>query len=304
MTLMDLKNFITSKKIPSTFMVFVSKDCPFLVNQYINTISKLANSINKISSIYEPKQSSIILLTKQVDTINILNVETFDEYSEDYSQFENTIVVCKQVSKDIAENVEKYIINFPKLEEWQIYDYAKLLCPAIDDEELLWLIKVTDNNIDRIVNELDKVALFSKNEQKEVFTAIRFDPQTNLYKADLFKFVNALVDGDLLSLYDFVIHQDTIDFEPVVLANRALTSLKNIIIITQNPILSPEDCGVSAAQHRTLKYKYRNLNVDLAKQKLKFLSELDLKLKTSMLDLDKRTFINYLIANLSYKITF
>ena len=169
MNLIDLKNFITDKIVPSDFMIFVSKDCPFLATQYVKALGELtAGGINKINSIYEPQQSSIMLLTASVETLNVLTVETFDERSEDYTQFENTIVVCEQVSKDIAKNVEDYIIKFPKLEEWQIFDYAKTLCPAIDDEDLLWLVKAADNSIERVINELEKVSLFSKNEQKEI----------------------------------------------------------------------------------------------------------------------------------------
>ncbi len=304
MTLIDLKNFITNKIVPSDFMIFVSKDCPFLANQYIKALGDLsAGGINKINSIYEPQQSSIMLLTTPTEALNILTTETFDERSEDYSQFENTIVVCEQVSKDIAKNVEKYIIKFPKLEEWQIYDYAKTLCSAIDDEDLLWLVKASDDSIERVINELEKVALFGKNEQKEVFAAIRFDPQTDLYKADLFTIVNALVEGDMPVLNDFIKHDGYEIHEPVVLVNRALTSLKNIILVSQNANLKAEDCGISAGQFKFIKYKYRSLNIEAVKQKIKFLSNFDLLLKTSQLDLDKRDMMNYLVSRLCFKIT-
>ena len=111
MTLIDLKNFITNNIMPSDFMIFVNKDCPFLANQYIKALGELSPSgIRKINSIYEPQQSSIMLLTTPTDALNVMTVETFDERSEDYSQFENTIVVCEQISKDIAKNVEKLLL--------------------------------------------------------------------------------------------------------------------------------------------------------------------------------------------------
>ena len=217
MTLIDLKNFITNKTVPADFMIFISKDCPFLANQYVKTIGELSvGGINKINSIYEPLQSSIMLLAAPVGAVNVVVVDTFDERSDDYSQFENTIVVCEQVSKDIAKNVENYIIKFPKLTDWQIFDYAKTICPNIDDEDLTWLVKASDNSIERIINELDKIGLFSQNEQKEIFSAIRFDPQSDLYKADLFDIVNALVNGDQAVLFDFVKHNGYEIHEPVV----------------------------------------------------------------------------------------
>ena len=304
MTLIDLKNFINNKIVPSDFMIFVNKECPFLANQYVKALGELSiGGINKINSIYEPQQSSIMLLATPTEALNVLITDTFDERSEDYTQFENTIVVCEQISKDIAKNVEKHVIKFPKLTEWQIFDYAKTICPNIEADDLLWLVKATDNDIDRVINELDKVALFNKNEQKEVFAALRFDQQSDLYKADLFDIVNALVLGDQAVLFDFVKHNGWDIHEPVVLVNRALSSLKNIILITRNPQLSATDLGVSPGQYNFIKSRYRSLNVEAVKYKIKFLSNFDLLLKTSQLELDKRDMLSYLISNLNFRIT-
>jgi hypothetical protein len=304
MTLIELKNYITNNIVPSGFMIFVSKDNRFLASQYVKALGDIAiGGISKISSIYEPQQSALTLLTATEGVLNVLFTDTFDERSEDYNQFENTIVVCEQIAKDIAKNVENYIIKFPKLEEWQVYDYAKTLCPGIDEADLLWLVQVSDSNIERVCNELDKVTLFNKTEQNEVFSAIRFDPQTDLYKVDLFTIVNALVEGNLPVLLDFIRHKGYEVYEPVVLANRALTSLKNIILLSQNQNLKAEDCGVSAGQFKFIKHKYRSLNVEAVKQKIKFLTNFDLMLKTSQLEIAKRDMLNYLISNLYYRIT-
>ena len=304
MTLKELKDCITNNVAPSDFMIFVRKENNFLATQYIQALGKIAEGgITKITSIYEPQQSSLVLLTAPSDALNVLTVETFDERAEDYSQFENTIVVCEQISKDIAKSVEKYVIKFPKLTDWQICDYAKTICPDIEESELMWLIQTSDNSIERVCNELDKVALFNKNEQKEIFAAIRFDPQIDLYKMELFTIVNALVEGNLLTLYDFICHNGYEIYEPVVLVNRAFNSLKNIILISQNLNLKAEDCGVSPGQFNFIKRNYQNLNIDAARRKLKFLTSFDLMLKTSQLELNKRDMMNYIISNMSYKIT-
>ena len=304
MTLIELKNSITSGIVPSEFLILVNKDNKFLAKQYVEALGDLApGGINKISSIYEPFQSSLALLTAPEGCINVLTVDTFDERAEDYSQFENTIVVCEQIDKTIDKAVEDYTIKLPKFEEWQIFDYAKTLCPSLEEEELTWLVQAADKSIERVINELDKVKLFDKNNQKQIFSAIRFDPQTDLYKVDLFTVVNALVDGDLTVLYEFLKRKNYELLDPIMLSNRVLTSLKNIILVTQNPGLTAEDCGVSPAQYRALKYKYRSLNINAVKQKIKFLTNIDLALKSSQLEMSKEDMLNYLVANMYYKIT-
>lgn len=306
MTLIELKKFIINKTAPSNFMIFVAKDCPFLAAQYVKAIGDISDGgVRKITSIYEPTRSSIALLTAAEDvvTLNVLQTDSFDERADDYEQFEHTIVVCDQIDKSIAKAVEPYVVKFPKLEEWQILDYAKSLCKHVDESDLLWLVQASDNSIERVVNELEKVMIFPQQDQKAVFASIRFDPQTDLFKHDLFTIVNALVEGDLSVLYDFVRHNGYEEIEPVMLANRAFSSLKNIILVSQNPGITAEACGVSAGQFRFLKYKYHSLNVAAIKQKLKFLTNFDLALKTSRLEMSKRDMTNYLISNLCYKIT-
>ena len=281
-------------------MILVNKDSQFLAKQYLKALGEIApGGINKITSIYDPYQSSLTLLTAPDECLNVLITETFDERAEDYNQFEKTIVICEQVDKSIAKVVEDFTIKLPKLEEWQIFDYAKTICPSIDEEDLTWLIKATNNDIYRVINELDKVALFRKEEQKAIFSSIRFDPQTDLHKADLFTIVNALVDGNKPVLFNFLKLSQYDEIDPVVLANRVFNSLKNILLVTQLPA---EELGMSSKQHYTLRNKYSYLNINAVKQKIKFLTNFDLALKTSRLEMSKRDMLNYLINNLSYKI--
>jgi DNA polymerase III delta subunit len=232
-----------------------------------------------------------------------MTVDTFYERAENYSQFENTIVICDQVDKSIATVVADFIIKFPKLEEWQIFDYAKMLCPHVDNEDLLWLVKATDNNIERVSNELEKVALFTGNDQKAIFSAIRFDAQTDLYKADSLKLTDALAKGDAKVLFDFLKHSSVVDIDPVALANGTLTKLKDIILVSQNLDLTAEDCGISTKYFNYIRRNYYNLNINVVKHKIKFLANFDLALKTSKLDMSKHDMLNYLINNLMYKIT-
>lgn len=304
MTLVELKKFITSGIVPHDFLILVDKDNKFLARQYVKAIGDLATGgINKISSIYEPFQSSLTLLTASEGCINVLYTDTFDERAEDYSQFENTIVICEQIDKTIGKVVEGFTIKLPKLEEWQILDYAKTLCPAVDEEDLLWLIKASNSNIERVITELDKVKLFDKNEQKQIFSSIRFDPNTDLNEAAFLSVSNALTYGDLPALFSLMRSSGFYELDAVGLANNILTSLKNIIIISQNPLLSAKECGVSDKQWGYIRRNYNNLNINAVKQKIKFLTNIDLALKSSKLEMSKEAIMNYLVANLYYKIT-
>lgn len=305
MKLHELKQFITDKMLPSDFIIFVAKECPFLARQYVQAMSELANgNVRKIKSIYEPQQSSMLLLTDTEDIcLNILYTATFAERAESYEQFDYTIVVCDQIDKSITEQVKNYVIQLPKLETWQILDYAKSMCPTIDEQELTWLITCAKNEVERVVNELDKLCLFPKEQHQQLFYALRADPNTDLYTVDLFKVIDAIIDGDRPALLNFLRFGGADAIEPVALANRVVTKLKNILLITQNPSITADDCGISYKYFNRIRYEYRNINIDAARKKLAFLVNIDLALKTSKLDLDKYDMLSYLITHTAYKIT-
>ena len=304
MTLMQLKEFIINKTIPSDFMIFSCKDNHFLAQQYLNEISnQKVGNINKIQSIFEPQQNSLFLLTDQEEALNVLITEVFEERAEDYSQFTDTIVICDKVEKTIEPLVKDYIIEMPKFQAWQIEDYAKTLCPEVEEADLKWLVEASNEDIYRVLNELDKVQIFNKEDRRRVFSEIRYDPQSDLYNLDLFKVTNAFVDGDMQVLFDFLRHKDFTTLEPIMLSNRILTSLKNILLVTQNLNATATELGVSDKQLWKLRSKYKTVNIDAIKYKIKFLTNIDLALKSSELEMSKQNLMNYLVANLAFKIT-
>lgn len=304
MTLMQLKEFITNKTIPNDFMIFSCKDNHFLAQQYLNEISgQKTGKINKISSIFEPQQNSLFLLTDQEGALNVLITEVFDERAEDYSQFTDTIVICDKIDKTIENQVANYVIEMPKFQTWQIEDYAKTICPEIEEADLKWLVGAANSDIYRVLNELDKIRIFNKEARKEVFSNVRYDKNSDLYTLDLFAIVNAIVDGDNRALYEFLSHKDFNTLEPIVLSNRVLSSLKNILLVSTNMTATAEELGISQAQLNFIKRKYGGrLQVDLIRRKIAFLTNIDLKLKTSQLELSKEAMLSYIIANTCFRI--
>lgn len=302
MTLAELKKYITDKSIPSDFLIIVTKDNKFLARQYLDALKKVASVVNNITSIYEPQQSSMIRLVTDDSCLNLLNVEEFAECAEDYSQFKNTVVFCEQIDKTIEAAVASFVIKLPVLKDWQVLDYAKTVCCYTDEAELKTLITAVGGDTERLYNELSKAAVFEGEQQKAVISQLINELVYELYNPELFSIVNALVDCDMPVLYDFMYHRYA-GLDPVVLANRTFNSLKNIILISQNPQLTHEDLNISAGQVKFIRYKYRSLNMFAAQKKLKFLVNFDLDLKTSKLDLAKEDMLSYLISNLAYKIT-
>jgi DNA polymerase III delta subunit len=304
MTLKHLKELILNNTPPTDFLVFVCKDNKFLARQYVTELARALNAEEvKITSIYEPLQSSAFLLTQQAnDTLNVLTVETFDERAEDYTQFENTIVICDSIEKSLVSALDEYIVEMPKFAAWQLFDFVKTQVNFLEDYEINWLLEGANNDIYRIINELDKVKLFSPEEQRQVFQDIRFEPNSDLFKIDFYTFVNALVVGDCEVIKNYLAHGAASKLDPIGVANQVTNSLKNILLATQNPTATAADLGMSSKQHRALNSIYKTVWVEAVKSKLKFLTRLDVRLKSSELDMSKEDMLTYIVANLAYRI--
>ena len=101
---MDLPTFkanILKGQAPTQLVVLLCAENFFIADQYINTLcTKTGKEKNIINSIVE-QNSAMSLVLDYADTINVLKTETFDELAEDYSVFENTIIVCNKIDKKI-----------------------------------------------------------------------------------------------------------------------------------------------------------------------------------------------------------
>ena len=298
MTLNELKEQILNGAVDNDFKIFVYDDNTFLVKQYIEEICQLQNRLkNKINSIYETESSALSLVMNFDNYLNIIETDTFEERSEDYSQFENIIVVCKKVDKKLETVLSNYIVEFPKLEDWQIKAYMQTLCPAISPDEIDWLYTASKGDIYKILNEIDKILLFDKSEQHDILNAMRYDKNTDLYQIEIFDIADAIVKQDKLVLLDFLKHEQNFNFDPIAISNLILNTLKKIALIKLNSGATATDIGVSAKQYNAFKkYLFNNVSSERLFNMLEFISGIDIQLKSSLLSLSKDKLLDYIIC--------
>lgn len=300
MTLMELKKRLTDNIPVEDFIIFVTpkNGDTFLANAYIEELCRVKNcNTIPVESIYEPITSATSLILDFENNYSLLRTEEFTESSEDYSSFRNTIVVCDKIDKDIEKVAKEFIINLPTLQDWHITDFIKQQCPALDEYEAKWLCDAAGQNIYRVIQELDKINIFPVEQQREIFNDIRFDPASDLYAFRIFDISNALVHGNLVPLREYLLHGKFLDFDPIAITNLALAEVKKALLIIHSKV-SPTSIGLTDAQGRGVAYGSRDITLDKAKRMIEFLSNIDLRLKSSELDMSRERLIDYLISHL------
>lgn len=299
MKLEELKKCIDAGVAPHELIIFIRDPENFLTKQYIQAICDANNLIRQNVNSLTEEDTAIGFVMDYSDTLKILDVEVFDEYLDDYSEITDTVVVCDKVDKKIKSKVDDYIIELPRLLEWQIKDYMKVLAPHMDKYDIDWLYTAAQGNIHRILNELDKINSFPPVEQKLAIEALKYEPGSDLFYINTFKVTDAILKGDKATLLELLLHRDSADVEFMGIVNNLLTKAKQILLaVYQRQGLTAADIGCSDKQLNFFIREYAHYPQGYLQYLISFLSEIDLKLKSGLLDMSKNAKLDYLITHL------
>ena len=208
MTLAELKESLLDldSKVDTDFIIWLCPEDTFLADKYLEQLcARVCLSKNIISSLSDLDNSSFNLVFCPEVRLNILRTDVFDELAKDYYSYENTIVICKKIEKKILPACKKFIIEFPKLQEWQVKAYIKARCPKLSETEIDWLYLACNKDIYKIDNECSKLELFAPEKQKSILIELKDNKGSDLYHAETYAISDAITDYNLIP--SFFIYQ-------------------------------------------------------------------------------------------------
>lgn len=296
MTCEELKNKVVNKTVDDSLLICVYKDNPFVVNQYINQISK-DKHLTKIyiESLEEIYVDANDFFGVNQDVLYIMNTDKLD-CSDSLLQYKNLIIVCKDVSNQ--DSCSNNIVVFDKLNKEQILEYMQVLCPEISVNNLEWLYDVTAGDIYRINFEMQKLHLFSGN-QSYLFNLIKEEQgYSDLNQTTIFNFINAFIRRDKNTLLTTLQNLDIIDVEGTGLVTLLLRNIKNLINIQTNPRATPETTKMSPKQFVVVKKDCGKFTNNQLIDMFEFLTGIDYRLKSGQLELSNDKFVGYIISNM------
>ena len=288
MNLSDLKLKIKSKSLDDSLLVFKYEENKWLLNSYIKAIAELKNReiiySNELENYYE---NDIYLYVVELKELDLL---TYLKYKEKYK---NLILICNKLVDEKSID----FVYFPKLEQWQIVDYIKVNLVGLKEEEAKELLNLSKGDIYLVSNEIDKLKLFNRSDQPYLFNTLK--KENNYNNADdftKFTLTNYLVNKEINKINTFLYFAS--NFEPMSLVGILLRQFKIILKIQMsNNKNDPSKIGLDFKQYNMNK-KFVNLytNESLIK-KVKFLTDIDYKLKSGLLDMNNITLFDYVLCN-------
>lgn len=292
MNIIKLKSHIENKTLDDSFLILKYTDVPFIAKQYVDEISKFKNrQIVYVDSIDDIAENIF-------GDDNILYVMNTDKLVRPIkaTSLNNKVIICSSIDEDILESVKDYVVDIPKLQQWQIRAYASKNLSGLSTEEVNWLSDIT-KDVYRLSNEMDKISIFNKEEQSKIFRLLNDeDAYCDLNSNTIFNFTNAITKRNIKVVKNILETLETMDVEPVGVLTILYKSFKNIIDIQMSSNPTPESLNMSQKQFNAIRYNLGKFTNSELIQIFETLTSIDKKLKSGNLPADN--IIEYLLINI------
>ena len=299
MLLEELKEQIEDSKVTDELIIFRC-DNTFIPRQYIEAISKIKSKpiyyLDDINSI-GTDSLDIFGVEEDNDVLRIYNCNTFDSINRRLYEQRDIIVICKKIDKNCEDIFKNNIVEIPDLLDWQIKDYVYSLLEGMDTKYLDWLIKVCNNDIDRIQLEIDKLLLFEPgNRQNILQQMVQENAFSDVSDKNIFDFISALIKKDKNSLIQIYEDIESIDIEDIGVVTLLYNNFKKYLQVWMQNNPTPENTGLSSKQIWAINKLPRVWTAAQIVDIMILLTEMDYRLKSGLIPVNMIR--DYLVVNL------
>lgn len=296
MTIIELKEHLLNNTLDDNLLIFVYEENTFIIKEYIKRICEnkdlTLNLLESEDDLYEILNDAFGYFR---DFLNVLYID--DLKYELPKKLKNCIIVCNKLSKEQKDKCKDFVIEFPKLENWQIDDYAKVKLTGLSEQEYKWLCSITKYDIYRLDNEINKISIFPKNRQRDIFKLlVEEDCYSDLTEFNIFSLTNAILKRSIKDVDRIMQDLKLIGVEPIKLVSILLKQFKYVIDIQTDKTATASTLNVSQKQFNAIKYNCGKFSNKELLDIYQLLLSIDCRLKSGLLDSD--LIIDYVICNI------
>lgn len=302
MKLSALKKMLTAEapSAPEELLVFVcdSPGARFLAEQYTDAICSVRKLGKSSISSLKDVHSALNAVFSFEDRLFVLRTDEFAEEASDLPELSNVVVICDKVGKKLSTDYSESEIEIKAPVAWQVAAYIQTVCPGISDADAAWLANAVEADPYKADNEASKAALFDKGDQPRYMAILKSMTNNGLYKATAFQVADALAKGDMDFVADYLRHSGFAKVDAMAVVALLLQNFKKILLLNFNSGATWQDLGITSKQASAVKYYYRNATLNRTVAAMEFLSNIDRRLKTGMLDMPKDKLLDYVVCRL------
>lgn len=291
---MDIRLFkenVLNNSVKPQMYALVYDDNNSIILQYVNHIAQCTN--NPITYLNELDDLQDLMSLGDYDDggIYVLQLDKLtDKIPRSFYK-----LFCFIICKEVTNNDDLETIKFPKVETWQMLDYARVSLKGVNERKIEWLVNLLGNNQLRLENEINKITIFPMNERDAIFDLINndggYDDITNL---TMFNLVTAISKKNKQEIIDVLEAIKLIDIEPMGLVTSLLKQFKLAIDVKMG---TKDYKGLNISQKQYIAIKKYNpyTSTELVKA-YKLLTNIDYELKIGLLP--NEYIVDYVVCNI------
>lgn len=267
----------------------------FIYNQYIDKIAETKH----LTKQYTDNPEDAIDDNGFDDISTVLYVYEVEKLEISISkEAKNLIVLCK----DIVYSQSIDFVEPIKIENWHIQDHIRFRLQGLEEKDILNLCNITNYDIYRLDRECKKIEIFPPASRTVIYNQINDENgYCDLTDKTLFDFTKALIDRNYEAQSELIKRAEVVDIEPLAFPRVLLKEYKKILAALSGNMAEMNKFKFTDKQKAFLPKYYKN-NLHYTEQevirKIEFLTSMDYKIKTGLLDLSWISLLNYLVINL------
>lgn len=256
MNIEELKNLIKSDLYNGMPIIFTQvKQCPFIVYQYIHQIKKDNHlEVQYVSTVEDIPTEHFFSTQELAKTFYVCELKT-DKDLKALHKKQNCAFLLDGNSSDPSRE-DAYVVEIPKLQDWQVIDYIKSRLPGIEDIFIPQLLALTGGDLFAIEKEIDKIAVIPEEEQALVIQSIL---QGRDSYNTVFEVVGAILKRDKSNITRIYNTIQNMNISPFALLSLLYTNYRNMIKVHLSPNPTPESTKLKPNQFWAIKKSYEGL---------------------------------------------
>ena len=298
-----LKEQIESKKVQDDCIIFLYEDTPFIARQYIDAIS----TIRGMDVVYIDGVDALISEATSIwgddpevtdNTINVWLTDELNKITTDIVSCKNLIIVTKGIAdRDSETEYSSFIVEIPKLSEWQIKDYVYSLGEGADQADLDYIYALYGKDMFRLDQEMSKLRIFAQNERLYLLKSMIQDGAfVDTTTSDVFDFSNALVNKDIKALTRLITEMDRLGVNNFGLLTILINNFRKYLTVRLRSDPTPGNTGLTDKQIYAIKKASSPLTCSQIVSIFSELCDIDKKVKTGELPADMM--VDYMVVKI------
>lgn len=288
--IVDLKARIEHNTVSENLIIFqCDKQNSYIPRQYLKEYCRQNSyDIVWIEDITEIPQQGLF---KDVCNSNVYLCVVDSLSAFEYIPSTNKVwVVCRKIGKKVKSEYSEYIVEVPKMLDWQIKDFISSYCETLTSSQIDELFSYYKDNLFRLENEMNKVNLLG-------YSKVKSQLFVDVTEYNIFDITNAIIKRDKKSMSNIYNYIESIDVEPFGLVTLLINNFKNVIDIQLSKTPTAESVGMSGKQFWAVKnYSCGFYTTKELVYIFEFLNDIDYQIKSGLLDMSVA--VDYIICTI------